>query len=567
MRRAGLSPARRTALGLLIAALVAAAAAAFGWRVALGAALDDATESGRTQLSFAASTMGGDLDRFKLLAKTLAGAIEPGAPVTARKLEIAAAMSGARDVVFAAPDSSQPEAALTAVKRAGQGAIGFGYDAEDSIFHIAAPVWRNGAYAGAVMATIDAEAFEWAWRALPEVLFFAGVGGRIRVSSLAGLRGRAVHSAEGALPLKAVAPVMGHVVWRFDDEAWRALGVDMSEALVLTEAQPAVEMTAFMLLDTAPARSFALTFSAAVGAGVFALCLLVVVALQRRAALTQRLAIEARANAALEGQVARRTRDLTEEIAERRQAEAALRATQDELIQAGKMSALGHMAAGLSHELNQPLTAIRGFADNASILLERQRTKDVAENLSRISRLTTRTARIIKNLRAFARNEPEPASATSLGPVIEEALALSESRIRAAGAKIVLDIPSVSTVAISGSVRLQQVLLNLIVNALDAQEGDAPVIEIALERTGEFARITVRDHGPGVPAEVKGRVFDPFFTTKPASGEGEGMGLGLSISYRIIQGFGGDLRVDTHPEGGAIFTVELPLAAEEALAS
>ena len=562
--RAGLSPARRLGLGLVVAALVAAVAAAVGWRVALETALDEAAEAGRTQLAFAASRFDGDLARYKLLVKTLAGA--KGPETAAPQLERAAAMSGAERIVFMPLGATPDAAAQSAVSRARHGAIGLAYDAAEAAFLIAAPAWRNGAVTGTIMAVVDAETLEWSWRALPEVLFFTGVGGRIQATSLASLRGRAAHSADGALPEIGVGDRMGHVVWRLDDPEWRALGVYMTEAMVLALPQPGVEMTAFMLLDTSPARGLALTFAVALGAGVFALCLLALVVLQRRAAFRQRLAIEARATAVLEDKVAARTQELTAEVAERRQAETALRAAQDELVQAGKMSALGHMAAGLAHELNQPLTAMRGFADNAAILLERGREEEAAGNLARISALTARTARIIKNLRAFARNEPEPAAAVPLAPVVEDALALAESRIREAGAVIRVDLPDQPVVVVGGAVRLQQVLLNLIANALDAQ-GETPVIEIGLITEAGRVRLTVRDHGPGVPDELLGRIFDPFFSTKSASSEG--MGLGLSISYRIIQEFGGDLTVANHPEGGAAFTVDLALAepAAEALAS
>ena len=144
-------------------------------------------------------------------------------------------------------------------------------------------------------------------------------------------------------------------------------------------------MTAHMLVDLRPSRSAALTAAAAGGASVFAFCLFALVILQRRVALRQRLALEAQAKETLEAKVADRTAALTAEVAERRAAEAALRAAQGDLVQAGKMSALGNMAAGIAHELNQPLSAIRGFADNARVFLERDRNAEADENLGRIS--------------------------------------------------------------------------------------------------------------------------------------------------------------------------------------
>ena len=190
-------------------------------------------------------------------------------------------------------------------------------------------------------------------------------------------------------------------------------------------------MTAHMLVDLRPSRSAALTAAAAGGASVFAFCLFALVILQRRVALRQRLALEA---------------------------------------QAGKMSALGNMAAGIAHELNQPLSAIRGFADNARVFLERDRNAEADENLGRISDLTTRAARIIKNLRAFARNAPEPTGPIDLVPVVDDAVALMAARARVEGNEIMLNKPQHPVLVEGGVVRLQQVLVNLLSNALDAMK-------------------------------------------------------------------------------------------------
>ena len=151
----------------------------------------------------------------------------------------------------------------------------------------------------------------------------------------------------------------------------------------------------------------------------------------------ERRQVLARANAALESRVASRTAELSRinetlrsEIAERREAEAALKRAQDELVQVGKLSALGQMSAGISHELNQPLMAIRSFAENGTKFLERENTEQAQRNLSKIAELAGRMARIIKNLKAFARQESEPAARVDLVYVASAAMELTETVIK-----------------------------------------------------------------------------------------------------------------------------------------
>ena len=223
-------------------------------------------------------------------------------------------------------------------------------------------------------------------------------------------------------------------------------------------------------------------------------------------------------------------------------------------MQAGKLSALGQMSAGISHELNQPLMAIRQYAENGAALLERGKPDVAAQNLRRIGDLAHRMGRIIRNLRAFARQEREPMGQVDLVAVVNAALELSESRLARDGVEVRWQPPAPIHV-IGGEVRLGQVLVNLIGNAADAMAG-LPVrrIAISLRRHDDRVLLEVADTGPGI--EEPEKIFDPFYTTK-AVGAAEGMGLGLSISYGLVQSFGGAIRGRNRPEGGAIFTVEL----------
>jgi len=270
-----------------------------------------------------------------------------------------------------------------------------------------------------------------------------------------------------------------------------------------------------------------------------------------------------RAHDELERRVLERTADLVaintrlvREIGEHRATEEALRRTQEELIQAAKLAALGQMSAGINHELNQPLAAIRTYADNARLLLEKERGEEARWNLEQIGQLTGRMAQIITQLKAFARKSSGHAVAVSLLAAIDGALALL--RIDRSDVELRRDLPGGELFVLADMVRLEQVLVNLIGNALQALEGCAiRRIELHAETSAEAVTLRVRDTGPGIAPEYLDQVFDPFFSTKEV---GQGLGLGLSISYRIIDGFGGTLRAANHPDGGALFTMRLPRA-------
>jgi two-component system, NtrC family, C4-dicarboxylate transport sensor histidine kinase DctB len=309
-------------------------------------------------------------------------------------------------------------------------------------------------------------------------------------------------------------------------------------------------------------------------AAISALLILLLIAAniyQRRRRLIERMAIQETARQELEVRVLERTQNLTEtntklrdEIDERHRAEAELKTTQVELVQASKMAALGQMAAGLSHELNQPLAAIRSYAENAGAFLDRQQPDTASSNLLGIAELTERMARIIKNLRTYSRNEQVPARPVLLQNAVQEACSLLEGRLVKAGISVQLDVPDDLPPVMAGDVRLQQVFVNLFSNAIDAMKA-APekILFVRAMADPGGVQVSVQDTGPGVPEEVLESVFDPFYSTKDV---GEGMGLGLSITYGIVRRFGGVITVSNAHEGGAVFTVTLPGAeyADEA---
>ncbi len=310
---------------------------------------------------------------------------------------------------------------------------------------------------------------------------------------------------------------------------------------------------------TVPVRSVLLIG----GATLLALLLLLTLLTLSRRHYLDRIALEAEAKRQLEERVLERTRELEnanaqlqQEVHEREQAQRELMRAQDEVVQAGKLTALGTMSASISHELNQPLAAIRSYADNARVLLDHQRTEDARGNLEQISDLTTRMASIIAHLKAYARGARRAPENVQLQPAIEDALSMVASRRRAMNVELLRDVPDAPLWVQAGETRLRQILGNLLTNALDALAEKAPPrrLWVIASQDQHGVTLTLRDNGPGFSEDALAHAHEPFFTTKTTA---KGLGLGLAICDNLLRALGGRLEMGNHLEGGAVVRLHL----------
>lgn len=234
---------------------------------------------------------------------------------------------------------------------------------------------------------------------------------------------------------------------------------------------------------------------------------------------------------------------------------------QNDLVQAGKLAALGQLSAGITHELNQPLSAIGHYSHNARRFLERGQTETADENLGKISELTERMAKIINHLKSFARKPTNQLVAVTLSQSVERALSLLAMPIAKGRIDIHFDSATATQKVLAEDIRLEQVLVNIISNAIDAVSEVAEERQIWITTTEQDSTVSLKisDSGSGIPDELLEAVFDPFYTTKEV---GKGLGLGLSISYNIIKDFGGQLTARPEDIGGSAFIMTLQKATD-----
>ncbi|MET0094271.1 MAG: ATP-binding protein, partial [Sedimenticola sp.] len=249
----------------------------------------------------------------------------------------------------------------------------------------------------------------------------------------------------------------------------------------------------------------------------------------------------------------------------RKQAEEEARQHQMDLAHVARLSTMGEMASGIAHEINQPLTAIATNAHACIRMLEAggEQNERIADVVEKIGSQAERAGEIIRQLRQFVRKEQPQLSAVNLNELIDEVVTLLKPEARRADVRIELDLEQEISTVLAQHIQIDQVILNLARNAIEAMEDMLKgnrVLTITTRQGGKNAVIvTVADTGPGLSEEVREQVFNPFVTTKPS-----GMGLGLSISQGIIDAHKGRLYVDSNPGEGAVFRFMLPVTEEKA---
>ncbi len=258
----------------------------------------------------------------------------------------------------------------------------------------------------------------------------------------------------------------------------------------------------------------------------------------------------------LERKVAERTQDLAREIDMRKRTEDELRRAQEGLVHSAKMAALGRMSTAIVHEVSQPLAALEATLATAGLLAEKEGAKKVGERLLDARSLVKRMQRTVKHLKTFGRKGASDLEPVCVDAVVRNALDLAAPRAKTLGLAPTLEADGPSPLVTAVAVRLEQVMLNLILNALDAVEGrKSPSVTIRRAMEAGRVSVTVVDNGSGIAPEHRDRIAEPFFTTKLT---GEGLGLGLSIATAIVQEFGGEITFAEAPGGGTMATVSMP---------
>jgi len=245
---------------------------------------------------------------------------------------------------------------------------------------------------------------------------------------------------------------------------------------------------------------------------------------------------------------------LQREVAEREKAEKELKVAEQTLAQSSKLAALGEMSAAVSHELNQPLAAMKTYLAGARLLLRRKRPEEAISSFQRIDDLIERMGAITKQLKSYARKGGDELAPVDMRDAANSALSMMEPQLKQRHVEITKTLPREAVYVLGDRVRIEQVIINLFRNALDATKTVTdPQIDILLA-AGDTATLSVRDNGAGI--EDLDNLFEPFYTTKQA---GDGVGLGLAISSGIVNDLGGRLTARNAAAGGAVFEVRLPI--------
>jgi two-component system C4-dicarboxylate transport sensor histidine kinase DctB len=403
---------------------------------------------------------------------------------------------------------------------------------------------------GVIVIEVDLRKFERAWAGVSDAVMVTDSRGNIVLATEARWRGLKEHEA---LVLQTPESAIQRAIRATAD--WSTLPPDaylQGEAVMRLENRVPFQgwrMTSFTTFASIREKVNAVLALEIMGFAI--LLALAFYALSRKTAI--RMALFQRESAELRVLNAR----LQREIAERERMQKTLAVAEQSLAQSSKLAALGEMSAAVSHELNQPLAAMKTYLAGARLLLNRNRPEEALASFGRIDDLIERMGAITRQLKSYARKGGDAFSPVNLGDALASSLSMMEPQLRQRHVKITRILPDDPVFVMADRMRLEQVMVNLLRNALDATKSvEEPEVEILLA-AGETATLSVRDNGVGI--EDFGSLFDPFYTTKQA---GDGVGLGLAISSGIVNDLGGRLAARNGQKCGAVFEMQLPILVD-----
>ncbi|PWC37999.1 ATP-binding protein [Azospirillum sp. TSO35-2] len=596
-------------IGLLLPALAALALLAgfAGFRVSEGMGLAALQETGRHRLDLYAASLEREIDKYAYFPATLglerdvldlvtgrarsawglnrylerlnerAGTLSIYA--LTREGRVVATSNWNRPDSFMGEDLSYRPYFVDAMDGRQGRFFGVGTTRGEAGYYLSAPLAEDGTIVGVAVVKVSLEQLEQSWTTVEAPVLVTDENGVVILASVPSWKFTTLRPMDeptrrhfdqtlqynarplpplGLTPLRPIADRAELVrLARADNGAAETAVFPLSGAfLAQTAPLRGTRWTLTVLSPVAQVTGMAWTRAALAAVGSAFLGILLLMWTQRR----RHLGALRRAHGELERKVEERTRTL--------------RAAQDELVHAGKLAVIGQLSAGLAHELNQPLAALRTLSGNAVKFLQRGNLEAAQGNLDRIGQLVDGMGALTSQLKSFARKSSGAPRPVAVRRPIDNALFLLDQRLKRSGVALRLAVAD-DAVALCDPNRLEQVLVNLIANSLDALAGRGPghkggreggTLAMTARCEGGRVLIEVADDGPGLPADVLPRLFEPFFTTKEAVREGSakdgggGLGLGLAISAGIVRDFGGTLAGANRPDGGAVFTIDLPAA-------
>lgn len=427
-------------------------------------------------------------------------------------------------------------------------------------FFMSHPVASDGDFQGAAVVKVDLTPLQDDWHGGGEIVMVSDANGVLFLSSrkdwtyrsLSPLSDeqRSLIRAGRQYDNRSLEPAPFQVTEQLDADR-RIVRIDQRSYLMLSRSISGFDWTLFHLtpLDFVRQRTQAVATT-----GTILTLLILAVGLYGRERRQKQLSrLKSREAEAIK-QVNLR---LQEEIVEHRRTEQALRNAQAELVQSSKLAALGQLAAGIVHELNQPISAIRTHAASARLLLDRQELDRLRDTFTAVTRITEHMASITTQLKSFAHKNPR-----QLGPVVvqdclDSALSMTAPLLMETGVSLATDLPNEPAQLHAGRGQLEQVLVNLIRNGVEAMRHcPQRMLRISMIVQAGTLELCITDSGSGIDEDDLPELFTPFFTTKEV---GQGLGLGLSISYRIVSDLGGSIRARNNLDSGASFILRLPL--------